>query len=53
MRDAERLLRTGKISNVLVGSFDESTPVFTQFAERAGKAALAELYAKAVVLKSN
>ena len=53
MRDAERLLRTGKVNSVLVGSFDESTPVFTQFAERAGKDAPAELYAKAVVLKSN
>ncbi len=53
MRDAERLLRTGKVNNVLVGSFDESTTVFTQFAERAGKTAPAELYAKAVVLKSN
>ena len=50
MRDAERLIATGKAETVLVGSFDESTPVFTEFAIRAGKEAPQELYAKAIVL---
>lgn len=50
MRDAERLIQTGKASSVLVGSFDESTPAFSMIAERAGETAPADLYAKAVVL---
>lgn len=50
MRDAERLIRTGKAKTVLVGCFDESTPTFSSFVERAGKEAPAPLYAKSVVL---
>lgn len=52
MRDAERLLETGKVKSVLVGSFDESTPTFSQFAERSGKIVPPDVYAEAVVLIS-
>ena len=52
MRDAERLLETGKVKSVLVGSFDESTPTFSQFAERSGKVVPPDVYAEAVVLIS-
>ena len=50
MRDAERLLQTGKVNSVLVGSFDESTPSFSMIAERAGDKAPQEIFAKAIVL---
>lgn len=50
MRDAERLLQTGKVNSVLVGSFDESTPSFSMIAERAGDDAPQEIFAKAIVL---
>lgn len=50
MRDAERLIQTGKVQSVLVGCFDESTPDFSQIAQRCGEPIPADLYAKAVVL---
>jgi 3-oxoacyl-(acyl-carrier-protein) synthase len=50
MRDAERLIQTGKASSVLVGCFDESTPSFSMIAERAGESAPQDIYAKAIVL---
>lgn len=50
MRDAERLISTGKAETVLVGSYDESTPLFDQFAERAGKEAPQELYARTIII---
>lgn len=50
MRDAERLIQTGKASSVLVGSFDESTPSFSKIAERSGEAAPQDIFAKAIVL---
>ena len=50
MRDAERLLQSGKVNSVLVGSFDESTPSFSMIAERAGDETPQEIYAKAIVL---
>ena len=50
MRDAERLLQSGKVNSVLVGSFDESTPSFSMIAERAGEEAPQDIYAKAIVL---
>lgn len=52
MRDAERLLETGKVKSVLVGSFDESTPIFSQFAERSGNIVPPDVYAETVVLIS-
>lgn len=50
MRDAERLIKTGKASTVLVGSFDESTPSFSMIAERSGEPVPQDIYAKAVIL---
>lgn len=50
MRDAKRLIETGKASSVLVGHFDESTPSFSLIAERAGESIPEELFAKAIVL---
>lgn len=50
MRDAERLIKTGKAKSVLVGSFDESTTEFSKIAERSGEPIPPDLYAKAVVL---
>lgn len=51
MRDAERMIKTGKATTVLIGSFDESTPTFSGFAERAGKKAPLDLYARSIILK--
>lgn len=50
LRDAERLIRTGKAETVLVGSFDESTPYFASFAQRAGEMVPPEICAKSIVL---
>ncbi len=50
MRDAERLIKTGKANNVLVGYHDESTPLFQSFAERLGKPVPPMIYSKSVVL---
>lgn len=50
MRDAERLIRTGKAKSVLVGYHDESTPLFQEFYKRAGKPVPGLIYSKAVVL---
>lgn len=50
MRDAERLIRTGKARSVLVGSFDESTPTFSSFVERAGMKAPENVSAQSIVL---
>ncbi len=50
MRDAERLIRTGKAKSVLVGSFDESTPLLEDFAKRSGKAAPEDIYARCLML---
>ena len=50
MRDAERLIRTGKAKSVLVGSFDESTPTFSSFVERAGMKAPENISAQSIVL---
>lgn len=50
MRDAERLIRTGKAKSVLVGYHDESTPLFQEFCNRAGKPVPGLIYSKAVVL---
>lgn len=50
MRDAERLIRTGKAKSVLVGYHEESTPLFQEFCNRAGKPVPGLIYSKAVVL---
>ena len=50
MRDAVRLIQTGKVNSVLVGSFDESTPSFSMIAERSGEEKPQDIFAKAIVL---
>lgn len=50
MRDAELLLRSGKVKNVLVGCHDESTPLFNSLLERSGQAALPAIHSVAMVL---
>ena len=53
MRDAERLIRTGKAKNVLVNLFDECTPIIASFAERTGADIPKELCAKSFILVRN
>lgn len=53
MRDAARLIESGKATSVLVGEFDESTEIFSSFAQRAGKEVPEDIYAKALVLVRN
>lgn len=53
MRDAVRLIESGKATSVLVGEFDESTEIFSSFAQRAGKEVPEDIYAKALVLVRN
>ena len=50
MRDAVRLIQTGKVNSVLVGSFDDSTPSFSMIAERSGEEKPQDIFAKAIVL---
>lgn len=50
MRDAERLIATGKAASVLVGLYDESTPTFSELAERSGRERPQDLYARSIVL---
>lgn len=50
MRDAVRLIQTGKVNSVLVGSFDESTPSFSMIAERSGEEKPQDIFAKAIVI---
>lgn len=51
MRDAERLIKSGKAETVLVGYHDESTPLFQDFCQRAGKAVPPMIYSKSIVLR--
>jgi len=53
LRDARRLIETGKAKSVLVGSFDEATPYFNSFAQRAGEPEQPEIYARSLVLVRN
>ena len=50
MYDASRLIRTGKARSVLVGFYDESTPLFDSFDERAGRKPSEPLHAESLVL---
>ena len=50
LRDARRLIETGKAKSVLVGCHDESTELFQAFCEKAGKKAAPMIYSKSVVL---
>ena len=50
IRDAELLLRSGKVKNVLVGCHDESTPLFNALLEKGGKKPLPLVHSVAMVL---
>lgn len=50
LHDAELLLRSGKVKNVLVGCHDESTPLFNSLLERRGEAPLPAIHSIAMVV---
>ena len=50
IRDAELLLRSGKVKNVLVGCHDESTSLFNTLLEKGGEKPLPSIHSIAMVL---
>lgn len=50
IRDAELLLRSGKVKNVLVGCHDESTPLLNTLLEKSGEKPLPLVHSVAMVL---
>ncbi len=50
LRDARRLLRSGKYKTVLVGLHDESTPLFRELFVKAGLEAPKPIYSKSILL---
>lgn len=50
IRDAELLLRSGKVKNVLVGCHDESTPLFNTLLKKSGEKPLPLVHSVAMVL---
>ena len=50
LRDARRLIETGKARTVLVGYLDEATPTFQEFFRRLGKPVPQGLYSQSIVL---
>ena len=50
LRDARRLIATGKAKTVLVGCHDEATPLFQEFCRRMGKPVPQEIYSHSIVL---
>ena len=50
LRDARRLIATGKAKTVLVGFHDEATPTFQEFFRRMGKPIPSMLYSRSIVL---
>lgn len=50
IRDAELLLRSGKVKNVLVGCHDESTPLFNTLLKKGGEKPLPSIHSIAMVL---
>lgn len=50
IRDAELLLRSGKVKNVLVGCHDESTSLFNTLLEKVGEKPLPSVHSVAMVL---
>ena len=50
LRDARRLLRSGKCKSVLVGCHDETTPRYRNLMERLGISSLPSLHSKAIVI---
>ena len=53
LRDARRLIETGKAETVLVGYHDEATPLFQEFFRRLGKPVSQEIYSRSVVLRKS
>ena len=51
MRDAERLIKSGKANCVLVGVHDESTPLLNELLSKAGKEELPLIYSKSIVVR--
>lgn len=51
VRDAERLIATGKAESVLVVEFDESTPALTEMSKQSNVKVPKDLYARSIVLK--
>ena len=52
LRDARRLIETGKARTVLVGCHDEATPLFQEFCHRMGKPVPQEIFSRSIVLSS-
>ena len=52
LRDARRLLASGRCKTVLVGCHDESTPLYRSFMERMGDPVPPAIHSVAIVLKS-
>ena len=50
MRDAERLLRSGRCKTVLVGCHDESTPLFRELMGRLGRKDIPAIHSLSMVL---
>ncbi len=53
LRDARRLIETGKAKTVLVGCHDEATPTFQDVFRRMGKPVPPMLYSRSIVLTRN
>jgi len=53
VRDARRLIETGKAKTVLVGYHDEATPSFQEFVRRMGKPMPPMLFSRSIVLSAN
>lgn len=51
MRDAIRLIRSGRADSVLVGMHDESTPLLNELLSKAGKKERPMIYSKSMVVK--
>ena len=53
LRDARRLLQTGRCKTVLVGCHDETTPLYRSLMERLGVTDLPSIHSIAIVLTTN
>ena len=51
LRDARRLIETGKAKTVLVGLHDEATPLVQELFRRMGKPVPPEIYSRSIVLQ--
>ena len=53
LRDARRLIETGRADTVLVGLHDESTPLFDDFRKRLGIETAKQVCSRSIVLRSS